>query len=404
VGEPAQVRVVWDEALTAYDFGPAHPMSPIRLDLTARLCRAMGLFDRPDVEVVGADPVGDDVLLTVHDAAYIDAVRRASLDPESADPLSGLGTEDDPAFLGMHEASARVVGGSLVAAQGVWRGEAAHGVNFSGGLHHAMAARACGFCVYNDVAVAIRWLLDNGAERVAYVDVDVHHGDGVQELFWDDPRVLTISVHESGRMLFPGTGFPGEIGGAGAEGSAVNVSLPPGTGDAQWLRAIDAVVPPLLREFRPDVLVSQHGCDTHALDPLAHLQVSVDAQRSVAIALHDLAHEVCDGRWLALGGGGYAVVEVVPRTWTHLVAIAAHAPISPSTAVPESWREHVQDRYGRPGPRTMSDLAEAAGVGGGAPSWRSWALGVDPEDPVDRAVLATREAVFPLHGLDVWFG
>src|SRR4051794_37669072 len=334
MAQPPQARVVWDPALTAYDFGPTHPMSPIRLDLTARLSRAFGLFDLPQVAVVGAEPVSDEILLTVHDRAYVEAVRAASLDPESAEPLRGLGTEDDPAFVGMHEASARVVGGSLDIAQAVWRGEAAHGVNFAGGLHHAMAERACGFCVYNDIAVAIRWLLDNGAERVAYVDIDVHHGDGVQEIFWDDPRVLTISVHESGRMLFPGTGFPDEIGGAGAEGSAVNVALPPGTGDAQWLRAIDSVVPALVREFGPDVLVTQHGCDTHALDPLAHLQVSVDGQRAAAVALHDLAHEVCDGRWLALGGGGYAVIEVVPRTWTHLVALAAHAPISPDTAVP----------------------------------------------------------------------
>ncbi len=403
-----QARVVWDDVLTAYDFGPAHPMSPIRLDLTARLCRAMGLFDLPQVQVVGAEPVDDETLLTVHDPDYIDAVRHASADPATAEPLRGLGTEDDPAFVGMHEASARVVGGSLDIARAVWRGEAEHGVNFSGGLHHAMAERACGFCVYNDIAVAIRWLLDNGARRVAYVDVDVHHGDGVQEIFWDDPRVMTVSVHESGRMLFPGTGFAGEVGGAGAEGTAVNVALPAGAGDAEWLRAIHAVVPPLVRAFGPDILVTQHGCDTHALDPLAHLQVSVDAQRAVAVTLHDLAHEVCDGRWVALGGGGYAVVEVVPRTWTHLVAIAAHAPISPAAAVPASWREDVEERFGRPAPRTMGDGtggSSVPGVADGAdgPQWRSWALGVDPEDPVDRAVLATREAVFPLHGLDVWF-
>src|SRR5664279_4708453 len=143
MAEPAQARVVWDTALTSYDFGPTHPMSPIRLDLTARLCREFGLFDRPDVELVGAEPVSDEVLMTVHDAAYIAAVRAASLDPESAEPLRGLGTEDDPAFVGMHEASARVVGGSLDVAQAVWHGEAAHGVNFSGGLHHAMAERAC---------------------------------------------------------------------------------------------------------------------------------------------------------------------------------------------------------------------------------------------------------------------
>jgi acetoin utilization protein AcuC len=393
--EPVQACVVWAESLTAYDFGETHPMSPVRLELTARLCREMGLFDLPQVNVIGADPVDDEVLLTVHDAAYVAAVRAASQDPESADPLRGLGTEDDPAFLGMHEASARVVGGSLAAAQAVWTGAAQHGVNFSGGLHHAMADRACGFCIYNDAAVSIQWLLDHGAERVAYVDVDVHHGDGVQACFWDDPRVMTISVHESGRALFPGTGFPGEIGGPGAEGSAVNVALPPGTGDAQWLRAIHAVVEPLVRSFRPEVIVSQHGCDTHALDPLAHLEVSVDAQRAVVEMVHDLSHEVCEGRWLALGGGGYAVVEVVPRTWTHLVAIAAHTPISGHEPVPASWRDHVRARYHREGPLLMGDGRPA--------TWRSWAVGVDPEDPVDRAVLATREAVFPANGLDVWF-
>jgi acetoin utilization protein AcuC len=401
---PSQAVVIWDEALTTYDFGPSHPMTPIRLDLTARLCQDFGLFDLPQVQVARADPAIEEFLRTVHDPAYIDAVRAAAADPETADPLRGLGTEDDPAFLGMHEASARIVGGSLTAAQAVWRGEAAHGVNFSGGLHHAMADRAGGFCIYNDVAVAIRWLLDHGAQRVAYVDIDVHHGDGVQDIFWDDPRVLTISLHESGRMIFPGTGFPGEIGGPAAQGAAVNVALPPGTGDAQWLRAIHAVVPALVREFRPDILVTQHGCDTHALDPLAHLEMSVDGQRAAAEALHELAHEVCDGKWLALGGGGYAVLEVVPRTWTHLVAIAAHQPIDVGVAVPASWREYVEGRFGRPGPTVMGDRTTAGGRPAGPPSWRPWSLGVDPDDPVDRAVLATRQAVFPLHGLDAWFG
>jgi acetoin utilization protein AcuC len=403
VAEPTsparQAIVAWDPDLTAYDFGPSHPMSPIRLDLTSRLCRAMGLFDLPQVQVVGAEPVADDVLLTVHDQDYIDAVKNASADPDVAEPLRGLGTDDDPAFAGMHEASARVVGASLEVAQAVWNGDAEHGVNFSGGLHHAMAERACGFCVYNDIAVAIRWLLDNGAERVAYVDVDVHHGDGVQEIFWDDPRVLTISLHESGRMLFPGTGFPDEVGGPGAEGTAVNVALPPGVADGQWLRAIDAVVPPLVREFRPDVLVTQHGCDTHALDPLAHLEVSVDGQRAAAELLHGLSHEVCEGRWVALGGGGYAVIDVVPRSWTHLVAIAAHAPIRPEEPVPAAWREDIQQRYGRPGPVTMSDQVPGAD----SLAHRPWSEGVDPDDASDRAVLATRQAVFPLHGLDPWF-
>ncbi|MDN5797957.1 MAG: acetoin utilization protein AcuC [Intrasporangium sp.] len=396
---PSQARVIWDPSFTKYDFGPTHPMAPIRLDLTARLCAALGVFDNDEVEVVGAEPATDEVLSRVHDLGYIAAVRAASQDPSSADGSYGLGTEDDPAYVGIHEASARIASGSLDVCRAVWEGEAAHGVNFCGGLHHAMPAKASGFCIYNDIALGIAWLLDHGAQRVAYVDVDVHHGDGVERVFWDDPRVLTVSLHETGRALFPGTGWPTDIGGANATGMAVNVSLPPGLADAGWLRALHATAMPLVRAFRPDVLVTQHGCDTHAEDPLAHFAVTVDAQRSAADALHRLSHEVCGGRWVALGGGGYEVVNVVPRTWTHLTAIAAHTPIKASTAVPQGWRDHVNQLTGRPGPVRMGDLTAEDGP----VWWRSWDMGYDPGNVVDRAVMATRQAVFPLHGLDVYF-
>jgi acetoin utilization protein AcuC len=393
---PVQARVVWDTDFTRYDFGPSHPMAPLRLDLTARLCDALGLFsDRGRVLVAGAAPADDALLETVHDPAYVAAVRHASLEPGDADQARGLGTEDDPAFLGMHEASARIVQGSVDVAEAVWSGQAQHGVNFCGGLHHAMRERASGFCVYNDVAVAIQRLLDLGARRVAYVDVDVHHGDGVQSIFWDDPRVLTVSVHESGRVLFPGTGFADEVGGPHAHGDAVNVALPPGTGDAAWLRAIHSVVPSLVRGFAPDVLVTQHGCDSHFLDPLAHLAVSLDAQRAVQVMLHELAHSAADGRWVALGGGGYEIVDVVPRSWAHLVGVAAHTPVSPQTPVPAAWLDHVLRLMGRPGPAHMGD--------GRDPWFRSWELGYDPDDAVDRAIMLTRKAVFPIHGLDPWF-
>src|SRR6476661_6220496 len=285
---PSQARVVWDSSFTRYDFGPTHPMAPVRLDLTARLCEALGVLDEPGVEVVGADTASDALIETVHQPDYVAAVKAASADPASADGSYGLGTDDDPAFRGMHEASARVVSGTVDSARAVWEGRTEHAVNFTGGLHHAMPGAASGFCVYNDIAVGIRWLLDHGAERVAYVDVDVHHGDGVEKVFWDDPRVLTISVHESGRVLFPGSGFPDDVGGPNAEGEAVNVPLPPGTSDAGWLRAVHSVVPQLVRHVKPQVLVTQHGCDSHFLDPLAHLAVSVDAQRAVQRSLHDL--------------------------------------------------------------------------------------------------------------------
>lgn len=391
--------VVWDPGFTKYDFGPEHPMSPARLDLTARLCEQLGVFDNPDVTLINPPVADDETLHTVHDPAFVAAVKAASQDPGQADAAFGLGTDDDPAFAGMHEASARIVGGTLAVTQDVWRGDARHGVNFCGGMHHAMPGKAAGFCIYNDAAVAIEWLLANGARRVAYVDIDVHHGDGVERCFWDDDRVMTISVHETGRVLFPGTGYPGDTGGPGAEATAVNVALPPGTGDPAWLRAIGAIVPPLVRAFRPDVLITQQGCDSHYQDPLAHLAISVDAQRQAYETLHRLAHEVCGGKWVALGGGGYEVVEVVPRSWTHLTAIAAHQPIKLDTAIPQEWNDYVCEVYGRMGPTEMNDGVAEAGV-----VWyRGWDSGFDPEDPIDTSIMATREAVFPAHGLDVWF-
>ncbi|MFD0226328.1 acetoin utilization protein AcuC [Streptomyces hirsutus] len=385
-----RTQLMWDEAVTGYDFGRDHPMDPVRLVLTRSLVGALGL-DR-EVSVVAAKTAGESTLRLVHREDYIGAVRAASADPASADQSYGLGTTDDPAFAGMHEASALIAGQSVGAAEAVWRGEALHAVNFAGGLHHAMPGAASGFCVYNDAALAIARLLELGAERVAYIDVDVHHGDGVQAAFWEDPRVLTVSLHEHPRTLFPQTGWPEETGADSAQGSAVNVALPAGTGDEGWLRAFHAVVPELLADFRPQVLVTQHGADTHFEDPLAHLAVSLDAQRAVQVACHELAHEYADGRWVALGGGGYAVAEVVPRSWTHLVGIAAGKPVDPVTMIPEGWRQEVYARTRQLGPVRMTD-------GRWPVSWASWEDGYDPADRLDQAVLATRRAVFPLRGL-----
>ena len=384
--------VVFDESLTDYDFGPAHPMNPVRVDLTIRLARSLGVVDGDGLVAVPAPDATDDDLLLIHDPALIEAVRRSGADPTRLDPLHGLGTDDNPTFPHMHQAARHVVGASLEAARRVWEGEAIHAANIAGGLHHAMRDHASGFCVYNDVAAAIRWLLDHGAQKVAYVDVDVHHGDGVQAMFYDDPRVLTISLHETGQMLFPGTGFPAETGGPHAVGTSVNVALPPGTADAGWLRAFHAVVPPLVRAFAPDVLVTQQGCDSHRDDPLAHLMLTVDGHRASYRTLHDLAHEVCGGRWVALGGGGYAVVDVVPRSWTHLLATVGGTTVEPGTEIPAEWRAHVEDSLRRHAPVRMTDGRE--------PAYTDWAEGYDPGTWLDRAVHETRLAVFPEHGLD----
>ncbi|WP_242907821.1 acetoin utilization protein AcuC [Actinomadura terrae] len=392
--EPAGcgLTILWDDRLISYDFGSGHPMNPVRVELTMALARELGVTERPNVRVTGFEAADDALLGLVHEKPYIAAVKQAGATGLPEHRL-GLGTPDNPVFPGMHDASALVAGASVAAAEAVWTGAAEHAANISGGLHHALSGAASGFCVYNDPAIAIAWLLEQGAERVAYVDIDVHHGDGVQDAFYDDPRVLTISLHETPRTLFPGTGFPNESGGPGAAGAAVNVALPPGTGDRPWLRAFEAVVPPLLRRFRPQVLVTQHGADAHALDPLAHLVLSVDGQRAAYAALHRLAHETAGGRWIVTGGGGYELVQVVPRAWTHLLAEASGAPIPPETPTPDGWREFVRRRTDETAPRRMTDGNDVAEV-------QRWGDGYDPASPIDQAVLATRRAVFPEHGLD----
>jgi acetoin utilization protein AcuC len=195
-------------------------------------------------------------------------------------------------------------------------------------------------------------------------------------------------------VLFPGTGFPRDLGGPDATGTAVNVALPPGTADAGWLRAFHAVVPDLLREWQPDILVTQHGCDSHIDDPLAHLMLTVDGQRETYVALHDLAHELTGGRWVATGGGGYAVVDVVPRAWSHLLAIVAGRPLDPGTETPGDWREFVRTSLQRTPPYRLTD--------GRTPAWRRWEEGFNPDTALDRAIHATRSELFPLHGLDPW--
>ena len=386
------LHVAWDEKLAAYDFGPSHPLAPVRVELTIALARAFGVFGQDGVQVAAAGAATDAEPELVHDPRYLAAIRQAGQHPDGPPPSGfGIGTPDDPVFPGMHEASALVAGATLAAARAMWSGEAEHGASIAGGLHHAMRGYASGFCVYNDPAIAIAWLLRNGAERIAYVDIDVHHGDGVQAAFYHDPRVLTISLHEDPRTLFPGTGWPGETGGPGAEGFAVNVALPAGTGDPGWLRAFHAIVPPLVRAFRPQVLVSQHGCDTHLLDPLANLRLSVDGQRAAHAAIHQLAHEAAGGRWLLTGGGGYALTQVVPRTWTHLLAEAAGWPVDPAAPTPAGWRATVEQRTGRAAPELMTDGEPA--------TFTPFESGPGPAGAVDRAILATQQAVFPTHGL-----
>jgi acetoin utilization protein AcuC len=348
--------LIWSDESLRYDFGPEHPLKPIRVVLTVDLIRASGLDAAPGALTLPRARFTTDDVLALHEEPYVDTVMRQSDRADSAGAMEfGLGLGDNPVFRGMHEASLEVCGASVAAAESVWRGRVDHAFNPAGGLHHAMPDRASGFCIYNDPAFAIDHLLRSGAQRVAYVDIDTHHGDGVQAMFYDDPRVLTISLHESGRYLFPGTGFCDELGGGDARGTSLNLPLSPATHGEVYLDAFDAIVPPALDAFDPEVLVTQLGCDTHVTDPLAHLALTLDDYHQLAARLHGLAHEHAGGRWVAVGGGGYQIVTVVPRAWTVYFAELVGQEVPHE--VPWDWLARAEEATGQRPPATFLDGA-----------------------------------------------
>ncbi len=329
-GPADQPLLVWGERLLEYDFGPGHPLTPKRFGPGVDLVRAMGAERL--LEPVEAS---DEALARLHAQHYIDQVRSFSDHPWQPAAM-GVGSSDVPAFHGMHEASALIAGGSIEAVERILVGEAEHAFSPAGGLHHAMRTRAAGFCVYNDVALAVARARDAG-HRVLYIDLDVHHGDGTQTLFLDDPQVLTYSIHEAGHSLFPGTGSVEELGVDKGQGFAVNAPLDRGVGDESWWSVVDFMLPVLADMFKPSFIVSQHGCDTHALDPLAHLRVTTASYRRACALVDQLAHEHAEGRWFATGGGGYDAFRVVPRSWALVWLAQAHRP--PPAQTPPAWRD-----------------------------------------------------------------
>ena len=348
--------IVHDTALESYGFGGEHPFDPLRLRLTLELCKDLGLLE--GYALMPAEPATDEDLTTVHTLTYVRMVQEAGRGAALLSDLLdfGLGTADNPLFPDMHAACARVVGGVVEACRLVMGGGATHAMCVSGGLHHAMRSRASGFCVYNDVGVAISRLKEeHPGIRVAYVDTDAHHGDGVQWMFYEDPDVLTVSLHESGRHLFPGTGEVGETGQGRGRGYSVNVPLQPYTDDDSFISAFEVVVPEVLRAFGPDLILSQNGCDAHGLDPLSHLSATTRLYEHVPARAHDLAHELCGGRWVATGGGGYDIWRVVPRAWTALWAAVSHQELPEK--LPEGWLEKWGEKSPVRLPRLMRDDA-----------------------------------------------
>lgn len=340
---PVEAALVWDPAAVAYRFGPDHPFNPRRLDLTVSLIEALRLVDDRRFPVVRPTPAPREALLLVHDPEYVDAVRRlgSSESPDADAGLGwGLGTEDNPIFPRMHEATAAVVGGTLKAAELVMSGAARRAFAVAGGLHHAHRGRASGFCVYSDLGVAIEWIRRTHGARVLYIDHDAHHGDGVQGLFYDADDVLTVSLHESGRYLFPGTGFIDELGAGEGFGYSLNVPVEPFTEDDSWLSLYRSLIPEVAAAFRPDVIVLQNGCDAHRLDPLTHLHCSTRSFEEIVRITCEVADEHCGGRIVATGGGGYAVWQVVPRAWT--LAWAVLSGQEPPERIPMAWLQRWQ--------------------------------------------------------------
>lgn len=350
---------VWGPELTRYFFHRDHPFNPRRLELAVSLIEALGLVGGPDTPVVAPRPATDAELLRVHGAAYVDAVKRLSAG--GADPADawrwGLGTDDTPVFPGMHEATALVTGATLRAAELVMRGEATRAFSIAGGLHHAHRDRASGFCVYSDLAAAIAWMREAHGARVMYIDYDAHHGDGVQGIFYRDPDVLTLSIHESGRYLFPGTGFVDELGEGEGFGYSLNLPLDPFTEDDSWLWLHERLIPEAAEAFRPDVIVLQNGCDGHMLDPLTHLRASTRLYDETVRLVCDVADRVCGGRVVATGGGGYSIWRVVPRAWTLVWAALSGQEVP--RCVPQEWLNRWQGESPELLPDTMRDGDDA---------------------------------------------
>jgi acetoin utilization protein AcuC len=372
--------LIHSEDWARFDYGRQHPLRMERLGLTWRLMQAYGLTRLPGASVQAPTPASERDIAKFHAPEYLDVLKAANAGTQPPHGGAyGLGPGDNPVFRGLWEAAQLVAAGSLMAADLVATGQAERVFHFAGGLHHALRERASGFCYVNDAVLAILRLRERGL-RVAYVDIDAHHGDGVQYAFYDDPQVLTISTHERGERLFPGTGFVNELGEGDAAGFSVNLPLEAYTDSGVYLPAFEAVVPPLLERFKPDVIVAQLGIDSHRSDPLTHLALDIQGFARAFARILPLAPRV-----IALGGGGYDIRNVA-RGWT--VAWAVLNGVELPAALPAAFAEDVRrydfdalELWDAPSPALPGDIQRAV------------------SDYVDRQVDAVQRTIFPLHRL-----
>ncbi|MBS3971059.1 MAG: acetoin utilization protein AcuC [Clostridia bacterium] len=344
---PGVGKYIYSQQLSQYKFAEGHPFDPLRLEITTDLLRHMHVLFSD--EIVAPLPASFETLTLVHDPGYIELVQNASLKNLTIGKnLScGLGTDDNPIFCNMHEAASLTVGATVKAAELVLKKQTDHSLNISGGLHHAKQNQASGFCIYNDIAVAIAWIRKKYRIRVMYIDTDAHHGDGVQWFFYSDPNVLTVSIHEAGRYLFPGTGNIDEMGVGMGRGYCLNLPLEPYTNDCSYMECLEKLLITAAKNFRPDIIVSQHGCDIHYLDPLTHISVTNKTLSYIPQLIHTLAHEYAQGKWVALGGGGYDIWNVVPRAWSLVWGEVSNRTIP--RELPRTWLE----KWGRISPVTL---------------------------------------------------
>ena len=300
---------LWNDEFLKYSFGEEHPFQPVRYKMTMDLLQGLGIFDDTAVKVI-ADSAAEEDLCLVHTREHVDFVKEMSERGEGV-----LDRGDTPATKELFKGSLAAVGATLRGMEGIMKGEFEHAFNMAGGLHHAAPRRSAGFCVFNDMAVAVRRLQkEHGVERVAIIDIDGHHGDGTQATFYAE-KVLTISLHRHGRAIYPGTGRLEEVGERNGRGYSINVPLPCATGDRTYLEAYRRVVAPALESYEPEFIIHQFGVDGHYTDPLVGLGLTTHAYQELASITHDLAHKHCDGRYLVVGGGGYNL-DAVPRCWS----------------------------------------------------------------------------------------
>ncbi|RLL47813.1 acetoin utilization protein AcuC [Oceanobacillus piezotolerans] len=332
---------VFSDDVMKYHFHDEHPFTQKRVLLSKDLLEHSGTLMTDDIlppRIATEEEIG-----LIHDYAYIDAVKRAGKGKLSDEEKYkyGLGTEDTPIFRNMHEASSMLVGATLAAVDAVLTNRADHALNLAGGLHHGFKGKASGFCIYNDGAIAIAYIRKKYNLRVLYVDTDAHHGDGVQWSFYEDPNVCTLSIHETGRYLFPGTGNVSERGIKEGHGYSFNLPIDAFTQDESYIQLYESAFRAVIDFFRPDIIVTQNGADSHFLDPLTHLCASMQIYEKIPLLAHELAHQYCGGRWIALGGGGYDAWRVVPRAWSQIWNVMRHDHIE-TGELPTKWIEKWQ--------------------------------------------------------------